>query len=456
MRNQLVPVVTVKAEKSDIEIRLPALGAVTPLNTVTVRTRVDGQLMSVNFIEGQPVEKDSLLALIDPAPFQAQLLQVEGQLARDKAFLANAQLDLDRYNKLLEQDSIAQQQRDTQQALVNQYTGTVQMDKGAVKSAQVQLDYTRITSPLSGRVGLRLVDPGNIVHAADANGLVVITQLNPISVIFTVPEDDLPEVLAKFNAGERLTADALDRSDNHGLAEGTLEWMDNVIDPTTGTVRLRAIFPNDKNALFAGQFVNISLLLDVKHGATVAPQAAIQIGPQGTFVYVIGPDNVATVKPVRVGPTEKTTRPLKPGCRPEISSWWKGPTGSAKGRKSSCPAPKARTVRVLPGRNSRRLPANPERAQARPSPPPRRRTNPRPSQEQAIESFPHLHPPARGDDPADGRHPPRRRRRLPPVARLRPAGGRLPDDPGEDLLSRRAPRTSWPRPSPRPSSASSA
>jgi multidrug efflux system membrane fusion protein len=303
-RVRTVPVVAVKAWKADISIRIGYLGAVTPLYTVTVRSRVDGQLMDVKFTEGQFVEKDSLLGIIDPRPFEAQLLQAQGQLIRDEAFLANARLDLKRYEELLKQDSIAAQQRDTQAALVQQYEGTVKMDQGVVDNAQVQLIYTHITAPLSGRVGLRLVDPGNIIHAADVNGFVVITQLQPISVIFTVPEDDLPQVLAKFNAGERLEADARDRSGFHKLAEGRLEWVDNQIDPTTGMVRMRAIFPNKNNELFAGQFVNISLLLEVKHDTTVAPAAAIQRGPNGTFVYVIGADDIATVKQVRVGPTE--------------------------------------------------------------------------------------------------------------------------------------------------------
>ncbi|MGA2465928.1 MAG: MdtA/MuxA family multidrug efflux RND transporter periplasmic adaptor subunit [Thermodesulfobacteriota bacterium] len=311
-----VPVVAVAAKKGNFAVYITGLGSVTPVNTVTVRTRVDGQLMEVPFREGQVISSGDLLATIDPRPFEVQLTQAEGQLARDLAFLKNAQLDLERYRVLWEQDSIPKQQLDTQEALVRQYEGIVKADQGQIDSAKLQLVYCRITAPIGGRIGLRLVDPGNIVHATDVNGLVVITQLQPTTVIFPIPEDSLPQVLAKLKTGERLSVEAYDREMKQRLAVGSLLTVDNQIDPTTGTVRLKAIFPNERNELFPNQFVNARLLVEVRRGATVIPAPAIQRGPQGTFVYVVKADRTATVRPVTIDEIQGGDVSVKAGLSP--------------------------------------------------------------------------------------------------------------------------------------------
>jgi multidrug efflux system membrane fusion protein len=312
----MVPVVAVEAKKTGFNVYITGLGSATPLNTIIVRTRVDGELMEVLYREGQIVSSVELLAKIDPRPFEVQLTQAEGQMARDVAQLKNAQLDLERFRVLWEQDSVAKQQLDTQEALVRQLEGTVKNDQGQIDSAKLNLVYCQITAPISGRIGLRLVDPGNIVHVTDANGLVVITQLQPITIIFPIPEDSLSQVLAKLKTGERLPVEAYDREMRQRLAVGSLLTVDNQIDPTTGTVRLKAIFPNEKNELFPNQFVNARLLVDVRREATVVPSPALQRGPQGTFVYVVKADRTVTVRPITVAEIQGDEASVKTGLSP--------------------------------------------------------------------------------------------------------------------------------------------
>ncbi len=300
-----VPVVAVPVKQGSFIMYLSGLGTVTSLNTVTVKTRVDGELTKVLFKEGQLVSKGELLAEIDPRPFEVQLTQAEGALVRDKAQLENAKLDQERYRDLVKRDLIPTQQLDTQDALVHQLEGAIKTDQGQIDNARLQLTYARITAPISGRIGLRQVDQGNIVHASDAGGLAVITQMQPITIVFSLPEDSLSQVLGKLKSGTRLSVEAYDRDQKQKLAEGTLLTVDNQIDPSTGTVKLKAQFPNRNNELFPNQFVNARLIIDVKPDALIVPSPAIQRGPQGAFVYVVRPDQTAEMRPVTLGASQE-------------------------------------------------------------------------------------------------------------------------------------------------------
>jgi len=302
--NRVQPVAAATARIGDVNIVQTALGTVTALRTVTVKPRVDGQLASVAFTEGQLVKAGDTLAQIDPVPLQVALNQAEGQLARDAAQLNNARLDLDRYKTLLAQDSIASQQVDQQASQVKQFEGTVKIDQAQVDNARLQLSYTRISAPITGRIGLRLVDPGNMVHGSDANGLAVITQLDPIAVLFTIPQDTLPRIMARLKTGEKPAVEAWDRDQKNLLAAGKLITVDNQIDVTTGTVKLKAEFPNGDAKLFSNQFVNVRMVVDTLRGVVVVPSAAIQRNDKGTIVYVVKDDSTVTVRPVQTGATE--------------------------------------------------------------------------------------------------------------------------------------------------------
>ena len=307
-----VPVVTSVAEKRDLPVYLEGLGSVTAFNTVTVKSRVDGELTEIHFTEGQDVKKGDLLAVIDPRPFQVALSQAQATLARDQAQLSDAKLDANRYSELVKEGVIAQQQYDTQNALAGQVQGSVEADQAQIDNAKLNLVYSHITSPIDGRVGLRLVDAGNIVHATDANGLLVITQMQPIAVIFTLPEDSLPSVNAGMRRGT-LQVKALSRDDGTQIASGTLLTIDNQIDVTTGTYRLKAVFSNENRALWPNQFVNARLLLDTKKNAILVPAAAVQHGSQGAFVYVVKPDKTAETRNVIAGITQGTITNITSG-----------------------------------------------------------------------------------------------------------------------------------------------
>ncbi len=302
MRPQSVSVVVATARQGDLDVYINGLGSVLPLQTVTVKSRVDGQIMKIHFQEGQTVNTGFLLAEIDPRPYDAQFKQAEGQLLRDQALLDNARLDLKRYKVLTEQDSIARQQLDTQEALVRQYEGAVRIDQGTADNARLQLAYCRITSPIAGRIGLRLVDVGNIIHTSDTGGLAIITQLQPITVLFSIPEDNIPAVIGKLKGKKTIAVEAWDRAQQRRLATGTLLTIDNQIDPATGTVKLKALFPNTGSELFPSQFVNARLLIDTRKDTIIIPQAAVQRGQNGTFVYIVKPDMTASVLPVKLGP----------------------------------------------------------------------------------------------------------------------------------------------------------
>lgn len=298
-----VAVVAATATQGDLPIYQDALGTVIPSNNVLVRSRVDGQLMHLRFTEGQPVKAGDVLAEIDPRSFQVQLQQAQGQLTRDDALLSNARIDLGRNQTLWQQDSIAKQEVDTQQALVHQYEGAVQTDRAAVANAQLQLSYATIKAPISGRVGLRQVDPGNMVYASDANGLVLITQVQPINALFTIPEAQLGAVLAQLQQNKTLTVQAWDRQRSKVLATGKLLTADNQIDTTTGTVKLKAQFENSDGLLFPNQFINIRMHVDTVKGAILIPANAVQRGSQGVFVYAVAADKTVKLQLVTLGET---------------------------------------------------------------------------------------------------------------------------------------------------------
>jgi membrane fusion protein, multidrug efflux system len=312
-----VSVVTAVAAKGDLPVYLTGLGTVVALDSVTVRTRVDGQLIKVDFREGQLVQRGALLAEIDPRPFEVQLVQAEGQSAKDEASLRNAQIDLQRYRALFAQDAIPKQQLDTQEATINQLQGALKSDQGQIDSARLNLIYSRITAPITGRVGIRLVDPGNIVHASDQNGLVTIAAHQPIGVVFTLPEDSLPPLLQHMRQATPLTIEVWNRDLKSRLDIGTLLTVDNAIDPTTGTIRIKGTFPNAQETLFPNQFVNARLLLETEQGVVIVPAAAIQRGEQGPFVYLVKPDNHVEVRTVQPGLIEgertSVARGLAPG-----------------------------------------------------------------------------------------------------------------------------------------------
>ena len=480
----VLPVAVAPAKTADFTVWLNALGNVNARSTVTVRPRVDGQLARVLFREGQIVKAGELLAEIDPKPFEVQVTQANGQLARDQAMLANARIDLARYQTLQKQDSIAQQQVDTQAALVRQLEGTIEADRGVVDNAKLQLSYTRITAPAGGRTGLRQVDAGNMVRQTDTNGLVVITQVQPINVVYSIPEDKLVAVNKRMQNGDAPVVDAYDRDGKIKLASGKLVTLDNQIDPTTGTIKLKAEFANENTALFPNQFVNVRMQLDTLHGVTTVPTSAVQRGSPGTFVYRLNDDNTVSVRVVKLGPAEGEMTVIDSGLQPGERVVTDGADKLRDGAKIEPVTPEQRAAppsgaaRRADGKGSGKgggrrngaaagsvggaAPDNPSAgAGRRAAPPPRRRPpvrrprrlrhpHPAPAHRAADpspcarctrhESVPALHPAAGRDLAADGRHAARGHRRLSRAADLGAAGGRLPDDPGRDALSGREPR----------------
>jgi multidrug efflux system membrane fusion protein len=311
-----IPVVAAKARKGNIPVYVVNLGGVLPIYTVTVRSRVDGQLMEVHYKEGDIVQKGAPIVEIDPRPYDAALLQAQGQLLRDQALLDNARIDMARYKTLVAQNAVPEQQLATQEALVKQDEGIVKTDQGMIDTAKLNVTYSHITAPITGRVGLRLVDPGNIVHATDTNGMLVITQMDPISVLFPLPEDQVPVVLQKLNAGQRLPVDAFDRAGTVLLAHGYLATVDNQIDPTTGSLRWRANFDNPGYKLFPNQFVNVRVLVQLKQGVTLAPTATIQRNSTNTYVFLVKPDSTVTVRNVTIGTVEGNDSEITSGLQP--------------------------------------------------------------------------------------------------------------------------------------------
>jgi len=304
LAHRAVSIAATPARHADMPIYLRGLGTVTAFNTVNVKSRVDGPLVKVNFTEGQMVTAGQTLVEIDPRTFQVAVEQAQGQLARDQAQLNDAKVNLARYQKLWDEGVIAKQQLDTQASQVGQFDGAIASDQANIDNAKLNLSFTKVTAQISGRIGLRQVDVGNMVHASDANPLAVITQMQPITVLFTIPADSLQPVLAKLRTNSKLPVDAYDRADRNKITTGSLLTVDNQIDPTTGTSRLKAVFENTDNALFPNQFVNCRLLLDTKHGVLLIPASAVQRGPQGAYAYLVKPDKTASMRPITVGITE--------------------------------------------------------------------------------------------------------------------------------------------------------
>jgi multidrug efflux system membrane fusion protein len=314
--NRAVAIAAAPARRGNMPVYLRGLGTVQAYNTVNVKTRVDGPIVAVNFKEGQFVTKGEVLVQIDPRTFKATVDQAKGQLARDEAQLHDAQVNLARYQALWQAQVIAKQQLDTQAAQVGQFEGTIEADKANIEAAELTVSFTKVTAPISGRIGLRQVDIGNIVHASDPTPLAVITQMQPIAVLFTIPADNLPPVLRKLQAGAKLPVDAYDRADRNKIASGTLETVDNQIDPNTGTSRLKSVFPNQDSALFPQQFVNARLLLETLRGVPIIPAPAVQRGPQGPYVYVVSADQTAHMRQVTLGQLEGNDQQVTSGIAP--------------------------------------------------------------------------------------------------------------------------------------------
>ena len=435
--------------QGDIRVVVNALGTVTPVATVTVQTQINGQLLQVGFTEGQLVKKGDFLAQIDPRPYELLQAQFEGQLAHDQGLLAQAQVDLVRYQKLTEQNSIARQQYEDQIYIVQQYQGTVKLDQAQIDQQKLNVLYCRIVSPVTGRVGLRLIDPGNYVQTSNNTGIAVVTQMQPITVIFPIPEDDLPQIVPQLNAGTTLQVAAYDRANVNLLATGRVIALDSQIDTTTGTVKVRAQFENPDYALFPNQFVNAQLLVRTLHDVATVPTAAIQRGAPGTYVYLINTDNTVSVRPISLGPTDGPTSAVNSGLslgdrvvvdggdrlRDGMRVIVPGAQAAAQGQAPAAAAP-------APGDH----PHNPDQsqnsqksAQWRRSVAAARDRRPRAMAKRRDERFRALHPASGRHFAAHGGDHAFRYRRLLLPSALDASPGRLSDDPGADLLSRRQP-----------------